>query len=167
MVETTRSALRPLGVEFNPFLFASIFEERSEAQISVVSALARLDLDPWQEAAALAQLPRDTAIERLALMLARLPGGPSANADTGTITARLIGLLPSPKKPETSRRETLPVGAADRSALAVIVFMVYLIACVSLIDVVTGPRPPPPNDKAHASVSSASAKPMPAPSPNR
>ena len=167
MAETTRSAPSPLAVEFNAFLFAPIFEERSEAQISVVSALARLDLDPWQEAAELAQLPRDTAGKRLASLFERLPGGPSVHPDGGSTTARLIELLPSPKKPETSLRETLPVSAANRAALAVVVLMVYLMAWVFLIDYVTGPRAPLPSDKTHASVSQAPAKPMPAPSSNR
>jgi hypothetical protein len=46
-----------LGSEFDNFLFASIGESRNGMLLSVLSALARLDLDPWQEAAELARLP--------------------------------------------------------------------------------------------------------------
>ena len=45
-----------LGSEFDDFLFAPIGEERNGMPLSVVSALARSDLDPWQEAAQLARL---------------------------------------------------------------------------------------------------------------
>ena len=51
--------------------------------LSVLSALARLDIDPWQEAANLARLPRETATERLATLIAKLPGEPSAHPDLG------------------------------------------------------------------------------------
>ena len=45
-----------LAAEFDDFLFASIGEERNGMLLSVVSALARLNVDPWQGAANLAQL---------------------------------------------------------------------------------------------------------------
>ena len=62
--------------------------------LSVLSALARLNLDPWQEAAELSELPKDTAADRLAMLIARLPGGPWAQADLEAIARRLISLLP-------------------------------------------------------------------------
>lgn len=62
--------------------------------LSVVSALARLDLDPWQETADLARLPRKTATERLAAFIVSLPDPPSAHLDTGAIAASLIARLP-------------------------------------------------------------------------
>ena len=45
------------GAEFNDFLFAPIGEDGNGMLVSVLSGLARLDVDPWQEAAKLAQLP--------------------------------------------------------------------------------------------------------------
>jgi hypothetical protein len=41
--------------EFNAFLFARTGEDRNGMPVSVLSGLARLDMDPWQEEAA--QLP--------------------------------------------------------------------------------------------------------------
>ncbi len=61
--------------EFDDFLFASIGEEPSGMLLSVVSALARLDVDPWQEAAKLARLPVEAATQRLASLIATLPEG--------------------------------------------------------------------------------------------
>ena len=83
-----------LGLAYNPFLFASLGEAHAAGPISMVSALACLDLDPWREAAELARLPRDVAIQRLVVLLARLPGGADAIPDSQMAATRLIGLLP-------------------------------------------------------------------------
>jgi hypothetical protein len=95
MVELTRNAsVSTLAPEFDDFLFAPIGEERNGMLLSVISALARLDLDPWQEAANLSQLPVTTAASRLASLLETLPDKSSAHPDTGAIAARLIARLP-------------------------------------------------------------------------
>ena len=62
--------------------------------LSVVSALARLNLDPWQEAANLAQLPGTTATRRLTSLIAALPDRPSTHLAPGANAARLIARLP-------------------------------------------------------------------------
>ncbi|MGA7451114.1 MAG: hypothetical protein WBW73_07500 [Rhodoplanes sp.] len=86
MIEMTRPALvSVLGSEFDDFLFAPIGEDRNDTPVSVLSALARLDMDPWQEAAELAQLPGETATQRLVSLMAALPDGPLADRDLGTI----------------------------------------------------------------------------------
>lgn len=50
-----------LGSEFDDFLFAPIGEDKNDMPLSMLSALARLDIDPWQEAAELSRLPEETA----------------------------------------------------------------------------------------------------------
>ena len=62
--------------------------------LTVLSALSRLDVDPWKEAAELSELPKDTATQRLAALIARLPGGRWAQADARAIADGLIELLP-------------------------------------------------------------------------
>jgi hypothetical protein len=53
VVEMTYSgSASRLGSEFDDFLFAPIGEDRNGMLLSVLSALARLDIDPWQEALA-------------------------------------------------------------------------------------------------------------------
>jgi hypothetical protein len=79
---------------FNAFLFASIGEDGNGMPLSVVSALARLDIDPWQEAARLSDLPRATAASALDGLIRRLPAGRWDQSDTRKIAARLIELLP-------------------------------------------------------------------------
>ena len=47
----THSALAPLiGAEFDKFLGAPVGEGRNGTPLSVLSALARLNVDPWHEA---------------------------------------------------------------------------------------------------------------------
>jgi hypothetical protein len=91
----THSAFSPLlGCEFDNFLFASIGNDQNGTPLSVLSALARFDVDPWQETAALAGMPKERATERLAVLI----GAASADLATGlyaeTIAARLVALLP-------------------------------------------------------------------------
>ncbi|MEO6607709.1 MAG: hypothetical protein ABIN69_04495 [Aestuariivirga sp.] len=83
-----------LGPQFNDFLFAPVGAEKNGMLLSVVSALARLDLDAWQEAANLARLPRAAAAERLTGLIAALPDEFLVRKDPAEISARLIARLP-------------------------------------------------------------------------
>ena len=121
MVEMTRSvSISYLGSEFDDFLFAPIGEERNGMLLSVLSALARLDVDPWQEAAKLARLPGETAIQRLASLIAGLPDGPSMHLDPGTIAARLIALLPRRASSNIPSHETLLGAGAVANSRAIV-----------------------------------------------
>ncbi len=62
--------------------------------VSVLSGLARSDVDPWQEAAKLAQLPGEAAAERLAALIGALPDGATLYPDSRTLAIRLIARLP-------------------------------------------------------------------------
>jgi hypothetical protein len=83
-----------LGSEFNAFLFAPVGDEKNGMMLTVLSALARLDLDPWREASELARMPRATANQRLTSLIAGLPDAPSTWSQPGAIADRLIALLP-------------------------------------------------------------------------
>jgi hypothetical protein len=90
------------GSEFNDFLFAPIGEDRNGMLVSVLSGLARSDVDPWQEAAKLAQLPGETATKELAALIGALPDRAASYPDSHAIATRLIAFLP--RKPGTSGR---------------------------------------------------------------
>ena len=60
--------------DLNGFLFAEVGVEASGMRLSVLSTLARLGVDPWQEAGRLAKLPRAAAVDGLARMIAAMPG---------------------------------------------------------------------------------------------
>ena len=105
-----------LDSEFGDFLFATVGEERIGMPLSVLSALTRLGLDPWVEAARLSDLPRDFAIATLSGMIARLPVGRWEPSDTRGIAARLVEFLPQrgsvgradPAKADVTRRARGP-----------------------------------------------------------
>ena len=62
--------------------------------LSVLSALARFDVDPWQETTSLARMPRERATERLAALIAATTIDFATGLSAATIAARLIALLP-------------------------------------------------------------------------
>jgi hypothetical protein len=80
--------------ELNDFLFAFIGEEQSGLKLTVLSAFARLDLDPWKEAGRLSELPKKAAIDSLKAMIGDCPGGDRNLSDSQKIAIRLVGLLP-------------------------------------------------------------------------
>lgn len=86
--------LRQGGTPFDGFLYAQLGEDDRGHAVSMLSALARLGFDPWDEAAALADLPRDGATTRLNDHLTRLGDLPGLGAEQATILPRLIALLP-------------------------------------------------------------------------
>ena len=95
----THAALAPrIGREFDPFLFASIGEDRHGQLLSVISALGRSGLDPWQEAIDLAQMSRDLATARLSRLIAALPGEPALGRRFDAIAGELVALLPRSDK---------------------------------------------------------------------
>jgi len=100
------------GAAFDRFLLEPIGEDSNGMALTVLSALARLDLDPWEEAAALSRLPGGAATRKLAQLLAALPGKLLAGSDTGTLAPRLVSLLPVASTPRTPVRP-LRAGAID------------------------------------------------------
>jgi hypothetical protein len=85
--------------EFNEFLFAFVGEESSGQQLTVLSALARLGLDPWGEAARLSELPKEAATDALAAAIGRLPGGAWKVSEGQSIAVRLVDYLPRRRPP--------------------------------------------------------------------
>jgi hypothetical protein len=118
-----------LGQEFNRFLFAPVGTDRFGGQLSVVSALARLDLDAWAEAATLDRLPRDAAARKLSVMLRRFTEIPQIAQDSGAIATRLIALLPGGANASRGTTEPPARRGATRGAtiLAVLVALGVII----------------------------------------
>lgn len=101
--------------EFDAFLSAPVGDDADGAGLSVMSALARVGLDPWSEAARLSDLPRDAAVEALALALGRLPAGSWRPADGQRTLAdsarRLADCLPLSHSPVAAPGQ--PAGRAS------------------------------------------------------
>jgi len=169
VIEMTRSAsFSVLASEFDDFLFAPIGDDRNEMPLSLLSALARLDIDPWQEAAELARVPRETATQRLASSIAALPDGPSAHPDPGTTAARLIALLPSRARSNIPLRETLPeAGDVAKFRAGLFMYAVFIAFILAAQWIALGRQPPAQVDSAHAPASSTVFPQMPPPNSGR
>ena len=98
--------------EYNPFLFAVVGEGERGLPITVLSALTRLGIDPWEEAARLSDLPRDVAARALAETISALPQRDPKAPDSEALAARLVNWLPArsapviPAVPAAERMET-------------------------------------------------------------
>jgi hypothetical protein len=79
---------------YNQFLYAPICEEANGMQLSVLSALARMDVDPWEEATRLAAMPKAIAVRTLASTVGRVLGKSWNPSEMEVIAARLVQLLP-------------------------------------------------------------------------
>ena len=83
-------------------------EEANGMQLSVLSALARIDVDPWEEATRLAAMPKAIAERTLVSTLDQVLGKSCHRSKTEVIAARLVQLLPQPGQGVT----IVPTGAA-------------------------------------------------------
>jgi hypothetical protein len=128
---TSSGSVSVVGSKFNIFLFARVCEDRNDTPLSVLSALARLNLDPWQEAAELAQLPRESATQRLASSIAAVAGGPPAHLEHGIIAARLIALLPHHGNSEAPAHEPV-VDASDVGKFRAGIYMYAIFIIVMM-----------------------------------
>ncbi len=67
----------PLRTDLDDFLFAPIADDTNGMPMTMITALARSGVDPWAEAADLAVLSRESATQKLILLLAGVPNGPT------------------------------------------------------------------------------------------
>jgi len=80
--------------ECNDFLLAIIDEAPNGTQLTVLSALAQANVDPWEEAARLSAMSKVTAEKALVSVFDRVPGRNWSPSEEATIAARLVKLLP-------------------------------------------------------------------------
>ena len=100
---------------FDEFLHSIIREPETAASLTVLSLLAQNKIDPWDEAARFAQLPKSEAAMQLGDLIAASVGHPSKDLDADSVAVRLVMLLPhasavrsqSPRRPVRGRLLTL------------------------------------------------------------
>jgi hypothetical protein len=146
------ASIHPLGTEFNNFLFALVGEDRNGLPLSVVSALARMDLDPWVEAAYLADLPAETAARKLAARLDALSDPALKTASPHTRAVGLIALLPrrvTPNPPPPVDRAGADAAARAQALVKVILIAICLIVSLG-IQLVAARRESPPRPQVPA-----------------
>jgi hypothetical protein len=83
------------NADFERFVYSDVATEPNGMELSVLSALSRQGLDPWQEAQRLAQLPPFAAADGLAQTLRAVPAVRALRLDVKMIAERLVALLPA------------------------------------------------------------------------
>ena len=133
------------------------FEKKRTARLSV---LARPDIDPWEEAARLAQLPGEAAAAALAALLSALPKGSATPPDSATVAARLITLLPH-RSERGIAAQNVPAGARivqipNRATIAqAVLCLIVLVLLLASQWVVMSPRASIPERKPRAAPTTA------------
>lgn len=89
---STSEVLHPDGDEFDAFLFSEVGNDRTGVAVTVLSALARLNIEPWTEARELSHLGREDAVLRLSAHLETITDMPRPASERRA--ANLLALLP-------------------------------------------------------------------------
>jgi hypothetical protein len=128
------------------FLYASIGVGSNDMPVSVLSAFARLNLDPWQQAAALRDMPRPSATRRLAELIAQVPGE-LAKTDLAATAHRLIELLPRGSTSKVSVEGT-PVfsGGFSMPSKNVVMYALFALLGTAAILMASASREPQSQD---------------------
>lgn len=79
---------------YNDFLFAPICEEANGMRLSVLSAFARVNVDPWEEATRLAAMAKADAERALVSTIDMVSGRGWRPTEAAVVAAQLIRLLP-------------------------------------------------------------------------
>ena len=122
------TALSGLESQYDAFLFASLCEN-DEMTLSVLSLLARQDVDSWREAARLTQLPKAQAINSLAAKIWKSNSERWSLSEASIMAARLIELLPS-----HSHLHSSPLWAGDntgRLTIWMVAWMLFMSIAIS------------------------------------
>jgi hypothetical protein len=143
-----------IGREFDEFLFATIGDDRHGQPLSVLSALARSDLDPWREAASLSRIPREAAARRLSALIAALSDEPITRLPVDKIVADLVALLPGDEVLAPRSHEPSATACENARAVLAVGALVLLTALALLI---SAPQPPGSRDGAGSFAATASA----------
>jgi hypothetical protein len=128
-----------IGREFDRFLFAAIADDRHGQRLSVLSLLARSDVDPWETAANLVNMPREMATARLAALIAALPDEATTKLLADAIAADLIGLLPHASKLPPPSLPKPPGDISSENARAMLGF-IGLALLVAFALIVSAPQ---------------------------
>ena len=116
--------------DFEQFLGAAVGEDGHGTSVSVLSMMARLDVDPWDEAAALATMNTAPAIKRLETLMGRFQDVRLSAPDRSNLARTLLAALPQRAKAEGT---AVPSEQAQFAALPTGAPVFWLIAAVSIV----------------------------------
>lgn len=107
----------------NAFLFSDVGVEPNGTSLTILSLLARLGKDPWDEAAAWARQPKDAAIRLLTDSISQMPPNQQAFEEAHLTASRLIDLLPAPEAPKVAADLWPALAAIPKGGLLALVYL--------------------------------------------
>ncbi|MDP5220943.1 hypothetical protein Q5Y75_27535 [Ruegeria sp. 2205SS24-7] len=122
--------LNPDGSDYDAFLFAKVGEDRSGAAVTVLSALARLDLEPRTEARVLSRLGPEDAQARLTTHFEAITDIPALALASESRASKLVSLLP--KHAPLRISNSLEAGTSSFPKLSISWTMMALVGVVVL-----------------------------------
>ena len=141
------SSLR-LGPEYDEFLFAPVCKEANGMHLSVLSALARLNLDPWEEATRLAAMPKEDARRVLISTLGFVAGTSRSPSEAQMTAARLVRLLPDQSEGATSPAEPIAGVWAQRTNYWLVLLVIAM--AITILSLRQAPAADPENSTSGA-----------------
>lgn len=124
---------------YNAFLYEPIADQDNGTPVSVLTALARGNHDPWEEAARLARLAPDRAERELVRMLDGSVGRALSLAELESAAKRLVPMLPFRKR-FIATAAAMPV--ATDATRQLVYWVVWFGIVVMLIVAQAHERPP-------------------------
>jgi len=114
---------------FERFLGALVGEDENGTNVTVLSMLARLGVDPWIEASDLSAMPAGPARHKLEALIERFSDVPTITLDRSRIAAELLTHLPR----QESSAGISSAGTFARSALPPIGAPIFWIIATILV----------------------------------
>jgi hypothetical protein len=152
-----------LGREFDKFLYASLGEDNNGMPLTVLSALSRVNVDPWEEASKLTQLPQESAVTQLASLLGALRNAPVAALDPARVAVPLIALLPCPRDHAAPTLNAFAQAAPTKhpaaisTLLTVMTYVIFMLVSQWLMGSLQAPRQIQPPQTSAPEIDSPSA----------
>jgi hypothetical protein len=125
---STSAPLASPFAKFGDFLHAPIHEEAGGMPLTVLSALARREIDAWEFAARLDLESSRTRVTELTALIAMLPSGMPPQESPDLIVRRLLALLPCERR--TARPASVGAIAGGAQAAASLGYLQLIIGSV-------------------------------------
>ena len=151
-----RSRFSTLSARYDDFLFAPVCEDPNGLRLSVLSALARFNVDPWEEAARLAAMPKQIAETTLLSILDLVSGRSWKSSEAAAAAAQLVRLLP--RLDEAAATATATADARSVTAHRTNYWWLWLAFWIAMTFMMPHRHTPPPNPTTSTSDSGATSQ---------
>jgi hypothetical protein len=153
-----RSRFSTLSASYDDFLFAPVCEDPNGMRLSVLSALARMDVDPWEEATRLAAMPKVIAETTLLSILDLVSGRSWKSSEAAAAAAQLVRLLPRLDEAAATATATATADARTVTAHRTNYWWLWLAFWIAMTFMMPHRQTPPPNPTASTSDSGATSQ---------